>query len=89
MIWVPRTIRGSERLQAFLITGQWSMDPCPRLLFQLIFEWYFLNTGFWWHGIGAWLAQSVERWTFNPTVAGSSPASGLTFLLYCCGQEIC
>ena len=24
----------------------------------------------------AWLAQSVERWTFNPTVAGSSPASG-------------
>ena len=29
----------------------------------------------------AWLAQSVERWTFNPTVAGSSPASGLTLLL--------
>ena len=29
----------------------------------------------------AWLAQSVERWTFNPTVAGSSPASGLTFLI--------
>ena len=29
----------------------------------------------------AWLAQSVERWTFNPTVAGSSPASGLTFFL--------
>ena len=28
----------------------------------------------------AWLAQSVERWTFNPTVAGSSPASGLTFI---------
>ena len=27
----------------------------------------------------AWLAQSVERWTFNPTVAGSSPASGLIF----------
>ena len=29
----------------------------------------------------AWLAQSVERWTFNPTVAGSSPASGLTFFI--------
>ena len=24
----------------------------------------------------AWLAQSVERWTFNPTVRGSSPLSG-------------
>ena len=24
----------------------------------------------------AWLAQSVERWTFNPTAAGSSPALG-------------
>ena len=33
----------------------------------------------WWQCIGAWLAQSVERWTFNPTVAGSSPASGLIF----------
>ena len=30
----------------------------------------------------AWLAQSVERWTFNPTVAGSSPASGLILLLF-------
>ena len=30
----------------------------------------------------AWLAQSVERWTFNPTVAGSSPASGLTFFSF-------
>ena len=30
----------------------------------------------------AWLAQSVERWTFNPTVAGSSPASGLYLLLF-------
>ena len=30
----------------------------------------------------AWLAQSVERWTFNPTVAGSSPASGLTLLSF-------
>ena len=30
----------------------------------------------------AWLAQSVERWTFNPTVAGSSPASGLNFIVY-------
>ena len=29
--------------------------------------------------VGAWLAQSVERWTFNPTVAGSSPASGSFF----------
>ena len=29
----------------------------------------------------AWLAQSVERWTFNPTVAGSSPASGLIFFI--------
>ena len=27
----------------------------------------------------AWLAQSVERWTFNPTAAGSSPASGSYF----------
>ena len=33
----------------------------------------------WRWAVGAWLAQSVERWTFNPTVAGSSPASGLTF----------
>ena len=28
----------------------------------------------------AWLAQSVERWTLNPTVAGSSPALGSSFL---------
>ena len=28
----------------------------------------------------AWLAQSVERWTFNPTAAGSSPASGSLFI---------
>ena len=27
----------------------------------------------------AWLAQSVERWTLNPTVAGSSPALGSSF----------
>ena len=27
----------------------------------------------------AWLAQSVERWTLNPTVAGSSPALGSPF----------
>ena len=26
------------------------------------------------------LAQSVERWTFNPTVVGSSPTSGVIFL---------
>ena len=25
------------------------------------------------------LAQSVERWTFNPTVKGSSPLSGVIF----------
>ena len=25
------------------------------------------------------LAQSVERWTFNPTAAGSSPAGGFPF----------
>ena len=25
------------------------------------------------------LAQSVERWTFNPTVVGSSPTSGVSF----------
>ena len=25
------------------------------------------------------LAQSVERWTFNPTVVGSSPTSGVAF----------
>ena len=25
------------------------------------------------------LAQSVERWTFNPTVKGSSPLSGEKF----------
>ena len=35
----------------------------------------------WRWAVGAWLAQSVERWTFNPTVAGSSPASGLTFFI--------
>ena len=34
--------------------------------------------------VEAWLAQSVERWTFNPTVAGSSPASGLLFLIVNC-----
>ena len=27
------------------------------------------------------LAQSVERWTFNPTVVGSSPTSGVSFEL--------
>ena len=30
----------------------------------------------------AWLAQSVERWTFNPTATGSSPVSGSLFLHY-------
>ena len=29
--------------------------------------------------IRARLAQSVERWTFNPTVVGSSPTSGEIF----------
>ena len=28
------------------------------------------------YSFGARLAQLVERWTFNPTVAGSSPSSG-------------
>ena len=27
----------------------------------------------------AWLAQSVERWTLNPTVVGSSPTLGALF----------
>ena len=27
------------------------------------------------------LAQSVERWTFNPTVVGSSPTSGVILIL--------
>ena len=27
------------------------------------------------------LAQSVERWTFNPTAVGSSPTSGAPFFL--------
>ena len=27
----------------------------------------------------ALLAQSVERWTFNPTVKGSSPLWGVSF----------
>jgi hypothetical protein len=26
------------------------------------------------------LAQSVERWTFNPTAVGSSPTSGAPFV---------
>ena len=30
------------------------------------------------HGC-AWLAQSVERWTLNPTVVGSSPTLGYLF----------
>ena len=30
-------------------------------------------------GYRARLAQSVERWTFNPTVVGSSPTSGDAF----------
>ena len=29
--------------------------------------------------IRARLAQSVERWTLNPTVVGSSPTLGATF----------
>ena len=32
--------------------------------------------------IQARLAQSVERWTLNPTVVGSSPTLGLVFILY-------
>ena len=28
------------------------------------------------------LAQSVERWTFNPTVVGSSPTSGVYFSIF-------
>ena len=32
------------------------------------------------YNTNAWLAQSVERWTFNPTAAGSSPASGCHFI---------
>ena len=32
-------------------------------------------------GIHARLAQSVERWTLNPTVVGSSPTLGDYFLL--------
>ena len=29
----------------------------------------------------AWLAQSVERWTLNPTVVGSSPTLGSFYVL--------
>ena len=29
----------------------------------------------------AWLAQSVERWTLNPSVVGSSPTSGVLWFL--------
>ena len=37
----------------------------------------------------AWLAQSVERWTFNPTVVGSSPTLGsISFTNYFKGVAV-
>ena len=35
------------------------------------------------------LAQLAERWTFNPTAAGSNPAGGYLFFIYLkiCGNR--
>ena len=46
-----------------------------------ILERFLSNQSFRGPVLEAWLAQSVERWTFNPTVAGSSPASGSILIL--------
>ena len=35
-----------------------------------------------WYQIYSSLVQSVERWTVNPYVAGSSPAGGAKFLFW-------
>ena len=35
-----------------------------------------------WYQIYSSLVQSVERWTVNPYVAGSSPAGGAKFLWF-------
>ena len=48
------------------------LGKISRFIFSIV-----LST--WPHYHVAWLAQSVERWTFNPTVVGSSPTLGLLF----------
>ena len=36
---------------------------------------------------GARVAQWIARWTSNPKVAGSSPASSRVFFCYCMGSR--
>ena len=46
---------------------------------MFILNGYLIHTQISINFIRARLAQSVERWTLNPTVVGSSPTLGATF----------
>jgi hypothetical protein len=43
----------------------------------MAYRWYMVV---WWYSGPTGLAQSVERWPFQPVVVGSSPISGVQLL---------
>ena len=53
---------------------------CPEFMFICSRGWWLIFSKFI-SAVRARLAQSVERWTFNPTVVGSSPTLGSIFYL--------
>ena len=68
--------RRNDQFSGLGIGRGWLTQTVSKIANMRVVNW---NIELWRQHFEAWLAQSVERWTLNPTVVGSSPTLGYLF----------